>query len=69
MGKILIVRQKKKTKQKANRQTNKQTNKTNKGPTKKISNFQKAAGSIRVLIRNKEIKGKCLGHAYRALQS
>ena len=45
MGKILTVRQKKK-----------QTNKQNKGPTKKISNFQKAAGNIRVLIRNKERK-------------
>ena len=45
MGKILIVRQKKKT-----------TNKQNKGPTKKISNFQKAAGNNRVLIRNKERK-------------
>ena len=33
---------------------NKQTNKQNKGPTKKISTFQKAAVNIRVLIRNKE---------------
>ena len=48
--------------------TNKQTNKKqNKGPAKKVSNFQEAAGDIRVPVRNKE--RKCLSHAHRALQS
>ena len=52
----------------AGKQTNKQTNKKqNKGPANKVSNFQEAAGDIRVPIRNKE--RKCLSHAHRALQS
>ena len=51
MEKILIVQQKK-----TNKQINKQKTKQNKGPTKRISNFQKAAGNIGVLIRNKERK-------------
>ena len=50
IGKILFVRQE-------NKQTNKQTNKKqNKGPANKVSNFQEAAGDIRVPIRNKERK-------------
>ena len=41
----------------AGKQTNKQTNKKqNKGPANKVSNFQEAAGDIRVPIRNKERK-------------
>ena len=41
----------------AGKQTNKQTNnKQNKGPANKVSNFQEAAGDIRVPIRNKERK-------------
>ena len=48
----------------AGKQTNK---KQNKGPANKVSNFQEAAGDIRVPIRNKE--RKCLSHAHRALQS
>ena len=47
------------------RQENKQ--KQNKGPANRVSNFQEAAGDIRVPIRNKE--RKCLSHAHRALQS
>ena len=51
-----------------NKETKKQRNKKqNKGPAKKVSNFQEAAGDIRVPIRNKE--RKCLSHAHRALQS
>ena len=46
IGKILFVRQE-------NKQTNK---KQNKGPANKVSNFQEAAGDIRVPIRNKERK-------------
>ena len=39
------------------RTVGKQTNKKqNKGPAKKVSNFQEAAGDIRVPIRNKERK-------------
>ena len=50
------------------KQANKQTNKKqNNGPAKKVSNFQEAAGDIRVPVRNKE--RKCLSHAHRALQS
>ena len=37
----------------AGKQTNK---KQKKGPANKVSNFQEAAGDIRVLIRNKERK-------------
>ena len=44
MGKILFVRQE-------NKQTNK---KQNTGPATKVSNFQEAAGDIRVPVRNKE---------------
>ena len=41
----------------AGKQTNKQANKKqNKGPANKVSNFQEAAGDIRVPIRNKERK-------------
>ena len=40
----------------AGKQTNKQTKKQNKGPANKVSNFQDAAGDIRVPIRNKERK-------------
>ena len=47
MGYILSVRQGKK-------QTNKQ--KTKQRPSKKRSNFQEAAGDIRVPVRNKERK-------------
>ena len=38
------------------RTAGKQTNKQNKGPANKVSNFQEAAGDIRVPIRNKERK-------------
>ena len=38
---------------KKNKQTNK---KQNKGPATKVSNFQEAAGDIRVPVRNKERK-------------
>ena len=38
----------------AGKQTNKQE--TNKSPANKVSNFQEAAGDIRVPIRNKERK-------------
>ena len=39
------------------RKKNKQTNKKqNKGPATKVSNFQEAAGDIRVPVRNKERK-------------
>ena len=38
------------------KQTNKQTKKQNKGLAKKVSNFQEAAGDIRVPVRNKERK-------------
>ena len=39
----------------AGKKKNKQTNKKqNKGPATKVSNFQEAAGDIRVPVRNKE---------------
>ena len=40
----------------AGKKTNKQTNKqkTKQGPATKVSNFQEAAGDIRVPVRNKE---------------